>query len=305
MKLKVTYFPHKLKSAEVEKVIGFSIATKECVWGGRKSKEYLDVFSRNGGFTIRLNFDFQSSNCIKYSHFVLLPRHCYKEPDKVYLKNLDYSENLPIHHETNFGKFKVRDVVYTGEIKSANDRILSMETCESYLIRKELINDMSKEYDGVFPIPVVNYKTGEEVEEWASFKSDSWLKEVNEDETSIIKVDSGSGYKYIERLGLLSADHEYLNDMPDIFKLPQADSRGDSHYVVSQRLFLYWMGKGIKSFWIVPFLDTSSKEYENYLTLWHEVNRVYLPRHSKRLQCSQRRKYERHEIHRRIQNCSH
>jgi hypothetical protein len=202
---------------------------------------------------------------------VLLPKHSYKEPYKVYIKNLEYSESLPVHHETIFGQFKVREVIYTGPIKSSYDRILSMETVQSYLINRKLASDMEGRLDGLSLVPVIHYKNGELIEGWSSFKSEIWLQKLSVDQTSSININSDNGYKYIENFGLLSSDDEYLKGLPDIFKLPEADLRGDSRYVASQRLFLYWLEKGIKSFWIVPLLNTNSKEYEDYLSLWRQV----------------------------------
>lgn len=270
MKLKVVYFPKSREIQCIKDIIGTSICSKECLWGGKKSNELLDIFSSNGGFTLRLNFEFSIKDYSKYSNFILHSKYIYRESDSVYDKNFDYVNDLQIHHETNFGAFKSRKKVYVDKVKPIFDRIWAMETSENHLVPKGLAIDMEKSFKGLSLISVYHYKTNDINSEWVSFDSGVWLEKLNFDETCELKK-KYDDFDYLIASGLLSAEERYLSNLPDIFHLPQADMRGDSKFVVSKDLFVFWIERGIKSFWIKPLLNTNSEQYKEYIELWRNV----------------------------------
>jgi hypothetical protein len=203
---------------------------------------------------------------------VLAPKHVIRESHNVAVANMDLAESLPVHHETEFGQFRVRAQLLVDKIKPTDDRIWSMEFCEGFIARQSLVDGMLARFTGIVEGQVLHYRRKEPFEGWGTFYSEHWLPRVTEDSTTFVKVlDHGS--KYIDSHGLHAADPEDLSAMPDLFRLPQVYNQfGDSLHVVRKAVMDYWFDQGVtKSFFIQPLLVRGSDEHDEYLALWEEI----------------------------------
>lgn len=270
MKPQATYFPKNPNHPEIKPIIGDGICTKPCPWNSATSTDYKNLFSENGGFDLRITFNFTPKQCLEYTHFRLHPKHICYETDAVYDKNLAYMESLPIHHEDEFGQYRVLDKVYAHKIKPQFDRVWAFEHFEAYFVKAEYLQEMIGKFSGLVEIPVLHHKTEEPLADWKSFNAATWLSGFEQNETTeLIQLDHGK--KGIRSLGLLAAEEGDLAELPDVARSPGADFKGDSGYIVSRDVWSYWQQLGIKSIIPEPVLAVGSKGYEAYMQLWEEV----------------------------------
>lgn len=276
MKIEVRFFPNDrgkiCDDPEIANFLAIKYASPWLVWGKEKADRYVQAFAKGAGCEMRLNFNLTWGNAKKYDYFLLTSKHVACENDKVYRANLEYNETLPTHHKTIFGSFKIRNKVFVDKIKALEDRIWSMEFCEAFIAREELVLEMLATFSGIEKAEVMHYRSQNPIDDWLSFNSKYWLPQLKEDETTYVKnLDHGT--KYIEIFGLYSAKADDLKGMPDIFRMPQVyNTFGDSQYVVNKRVMEYWFSKGIKkSFFLQPLLISGSEQYEAYLDLWKEI----------------------------------
>lgn len=258
---------------EIAAVISKDFSSPWLPWGGKKIKQYLEAFAEGSGCWVRLHFNQSLADAKRFEYFVLAPKHVVSESHKVAVANMDLAESLPVHHETEFGQFRVRNQLLIDKLKPTDDRIWSMEFCEGFIAREPLIDGMLSRFTGIVEAKVLHYRSKEPFEGWAGFYSEHWLERVVEDSTTFVKeLDHGS--RYIDTHGLYAADPEDLSSMPDLFRLPQVYNQfGDSSHVVRKAVMDYWFDQGItKSFFIQPLLVRGSKEYDEYLALWEEIN---------------------------------
>ena len=273
MKAIVTYFPKQLHNPKVAQLVGDNIATKPCPWKSDLSNQCQQVLAENGGFDIRITFDFSPKQYRKYSHFRLRPKHIIYETDAVFNRNLDSFEAAPIHHEDDFGRYKIVDKVFVHQIKPKFDRVWALEQFEFYFVEKEILKTMLQRFSGFYEIPVVHHKTNEVIEAWGAFMSDSWLPSFDTNKTTeIISMDFGK--QSLRSMGLQAADPEDLQGLFDICRTPSATHCGDSGYIISRNVWEFWVNMGIKSFHLEPVLSVGSQEYDDYLTLWQQVQDV-------------------------------
>lgn len=270
MKPQATYFPKNLNHPEIKQIIGDGVCTKPCRWNSPTSSTYKNLCSKNGGFDLRITFNFTAKQCLEYTHFRLHPKHICYETDAVYHKNLAHMESLPIHHEDEFGQYRVLDKVYAHKIKPRFDRIWAFEHFDVYFIKPEYLQGMLQKFSGLVETPILHHNTGEPLLEWKSFNASTWLQSFERNETTeLIQLDHGK--QGIRSLGLLAAEERDLMSLPDVARSPGADFKGDSGYIVSRDVWSYWQALGINSFIPEPVLTVGSKGYESYMQLWAEI----------------------------------
>lgn len=270
MKLLITYFPDDLTHPQIKALVGDRIATKECLWGSALSDEYLKEISSVSSCKVRLSFSFTDKQCERYSHFILRPKHLITESDSVYRANAQHIEQQPLHHEDEFGRYRLRSSLYAANIKPLFDRIWSMEFSAGYIIEESLLREMMRRFSGLHEIPLVHVKSHQPFDEWKAFDSSSWLTSLSLDD-SVETPLAPDGKKCLNPLGLLSAREADLEKLADVARLPSATTQGDSEYIVSQSVWQFWREKGINSFRPEPLLNTDSTDYQQYLDLVNDV----------------------------------
>ncbi len=260
---------HPCDDREIAQVIANEFCSPWLVWGSDKVNPYLRAFGTGAGCTMRLHFSLTWAQARKLDYFILTPKHVINESASVSEANKDYADSLPDHHETEFGKFKVRDKLFVNKIRPYDNRIWSMEYCEGFIAREKLIAETLARFSGAHEAEVLHYRTREEVTGWSAFYSKDWLPALVQDETTYPKP---GPYQYIESHGLRAADADDLECMPDIFRVPQVyNHHGDSGYIVSKAVMEYWYEQGIKSFHLQPLLVSNTASYAEYLELWREM----------------------------------
>lgn len=276
MKVKVSFSANDrnniCENPEVASVIAQKFASPWLPWGKEKSESYIEAFAKGAGCKVRLHFDFSLIEAQKYDYFVLSSRHVVSETEKVANKNMDYADSLQGKNIKPYGNFKIREKVFVDKIKPSESRIWSMEFCEAYIVEDHILEGMNNNFTGISKAELLHYKTEEKIKGWSSFYSESLLPEIFQDETTFVsKLDDGSDY--IETHGLWSASTQHLEDMPDVFRLPQVyNNFGDSLYVVRKSVIEYWFSKGIKkSFFLQPLLVLGTEQHDQYLELWRDI----------------------------------
>ena len=254
---------------EVAQIITREFCSPWLIWGTNKVDRYLRAFETGAGCSMRLHFSLTWAQARTHDYFVLTPKHVIAESENVSKANQDYADSLPDHHETEFGKFKVRDKLFVDKIKRYYNRIWSMEYCEGFIAREQLIAETLARFSGAHDAEVLHYRTREVVPGWAAFYSRYWLPGLIQDETTYPKPGQ---YQFVETQGLYAAHAEDLEGMPDIFRAPQVyNHHGDSDYIVSKPVMDYWYEQGIKSFYLQPLLVSNTAPYAEYLELWRDM----------------------------------
>lgn len=270
MKLSVMYFPEDLGHPAVQALIGDRIASKECLWGSAFAEECLKVFSSLSGCSVRLSFSFTDKQCESYSHFILRPKHLIAEPDGAYQANSQHIGQQPLHHEDEFGCYRLRTCLYTADIKPLFERIWSLESSGGYIASETLLTEMKRRFSGLYDMPVLHFKTQQQIQGWRALGSSTWLNALCLDE-SVETPLAPDGKKCLNPFGLLSAREVDLQNLTDISRLPSATTSGDSEYIVSQSVWQFWREKGVKSFRPEPLLNADSTHYTQYRELLDDV----------------------------------
>jgi hypothetical protein len=277
MKAAVRFFANEARNVcadpEIAAIISKDFSSPWLPWGGKKIQQYLRAFAEGPGCWVHLHFNQSLADARRFEYLVLAPKHVIRESHQVAVANMDLAESLPVHHETEFGQFRVRTKLLVDKIKPTDDRIWSMEFCEGFIARQALVREMLTRFAGVAEADVLHYRTKEPLEGWAGFYSKHWLARVIEDSTTFVKqLDHGS--RYIDSHGLHAAEPEDLSSMPDLFRLPQVYNQfGDSLHVVRKAVMDFWFDQGVtKSFFVQPLLVRGTDEYDEYLALWEEIN---------------------------------
>ncbi|MDJ0760932.1 MAG: hypothetical protein QNJ19_16175 [Woeseiaceae bacterium] len=275
MRVQVRFFGNDQRRAckdpEIAEIIARDMCSPWLVWGTAKAERYVKAFETGAGCEMRTHFDLTWPQARKYDFQVLTPKHVINESHTVAAANRDYADTLPIHHETDFGSFKVRDKLFVDKIKPYSDRIWSMEYCEGFIASEVIADRMLANFTGIQEARVLHHRTHDPLPGWKAWFSDQWLSRLVADETNYLS--EGLGWKYLEPLGLYAGYADDLRSMPDVFRLPQVYNKfGDSDYAVRTPVMEYWRDQRIdRSFYLQPLLVTGTEAYDKYLAMWREM----------------------------------